>query len=89
MVDALEKHNSFTLKLDLKKAKILIALLTNLNNVRASRAPQGSFSNRLDFLGLVIVGFLLTIRVFLFHSNLFHLLGFTAVPLTFTAKPSD
>ena len=53
-----------------------MALLENLNRVRSKRPESVPFSQRLDFLMAVCKGLILTARIFIFHPNLFHLLGF-------------
>src|SRR5713101_1366925 len=72
LVSSFHRNGMVTIALDSKKGKALQALLTNLNRVRAI-SPQKRVFLQLE---LSIAGLILTVRILLFHSRLFHVFGF-------------
>lgn len=72
LVSSFNRDGKVTIVLDSKKGKALQALLTNLNRIRAISPQKRAFLQ----LRLSIVGLILTVRILLFHSRLFHVFGF-------------
>jgi len=78
MLAAYKERGSFSVELTPKQGKVLELLLNNINDIRRCKSSNASVGSRFKLILTSLLGMLLTVRVYFFYPQLFHVLGFYA-----------